>query len=145
MKKNVYESAVLLNAGLEDDQIELIITRIKETISNNGGEIREIENWGRKRLAYVVKKNKIGYYTIFRFDSQSDLVSKLERFYQLDENILRYLTIKLSSDALEQIEKDKVEEPQIEPEIEEIIPEPVDIDDIDETESKENDNINNNT
>ena len=137
MKSNVYETAVLINAGLEDNQIELILNRIKETISNNGGEIREIENWGRKRLAYVVQKNKLGYYTIFRFDSPPDLISKLERFYQLDENIVRYLTIKLSSDALEQIEKDKIEEPKIIAEVEEIIPDTVDADveEVDELES----------
>ena len=137
MKSNVYESAVLINAGLEDNQIELILNRIKETISNNGGEIREIENWGRKRLAYVVQKNKLGYYAIFRFDSPPDLISKLERFYQLDENIVRYLTIKLSSDALEQIEKDKIEEPKIIAEVEEIIPDTVDADveEVDELES----------
>jgi len=137
MKSNVYETAVLINAGLEDNQIELILNRIKETISNNGGEIREIENWGRKRLAYVVQKNKLGYYAIFRFDSPPDLISKLERFYQLDENILRYLTIKLSSDALEQIEKDKIEEPKIIAEVEEIIPDTVDADveEVDELES----------
>ena len=62
MKQNVYESAVIINAALDDEQIESVISRIKETITNNGGEIREIENWGRKRLAYVVKKSKIGYY-----------------------------------------------------------------------------------
>jgi small subunit ribosomal protein S6 len=137
MKSNVYETAVLINAGLEDNQIELILNRIKETISNNGGEIREIENWGRKRLAYVVQKNKLGYYAIFRFDSPPDLISKLERFYQLDENIVRYLTIKLSSDALEQIEKDKIEEPKIIAEVEEIIPDTVDADveEVDELES----------
>ena len=106
MSSKVYESAVLINAGLEDSQIELILNRIKDTISGNGGEIREIENWGRKRLAYVVKKNKLGYYAIFRFDSPPELISKLERFYQLDENILRYLTIKLDAEALEQIEKE---------------------------------------
>ena len=134
MKSNVYESAVLINAGLEDNQIDLIINRIKETISNNGGEIREIENWGRKRLAYVVKKNKLGYYAIFRFDSPPDLISKLERFYQLDENILRYLTISLNSDALEQIEKDKIEEPKLVLEVEEIIPDTVDVEEVDDLE-----------
>jgi small subunit ribosomal protein S6 len=107
MKNNVYESAVLINAALDDEQINNLITRIKETIVNNGGEIREVENWGRKRLAYMVKKSKIGYYIIFRFDAPSSLVSKLERFYTLDEYILRFLTILLDNDALQQLEKNK--------------------------------------
>ncbi len=107
MKTNVYESAAIINAALDDEQIESIISRIKDTIVNNGGEIREVENWGRKRLAYMVKKSKIGYYAIFRFNAPSTVVSKLERFYQLDEQILRYLTITLDNDALEHLEKDK--------------------------------------
>jgi small subunit ribosomal protein S6 len=107
MKNNVYESAVLINAALDDEQIEGIIARVRETIVNNGGIIREEENWGRKRLAYMVKKSKIGYYVIFRFDAPSNIVSKLERFYSLDEYILRFLTIRLDKDAIEQLEKNK--------------------------------------
>ena len=109
MSNRVYESAVLINATLEDDQIEVILKKIEESISSFGGSIREIENWGRKRLAYMVNKNKIGYYAIFRYDAPPELISKLDRQFQLDENILRYLNIKLSSEALEQIEKDKKE------------------------------------
>ncbi|QQS36750.1 MAG: 30S ribosomal protein S6 [Ignavibacteriales bacterium] len=108
MKTNVYESAVLINAALDDEQIESIISRIKETIVNNGGEIREVENWGRKRLAYMVKKSKIGYYAIFRFNAPSNLLTKLERYYTLDEYILRYLTIKLDADAIEHLEMHKL-------------------------------------
>ena len=107
MKTNVYESAVMINAALDDEQIQALISRIKETITNNGGEIREIEDWGRKRLAYVVKKSKVGYYVIFRFNAPSSLIAKLERFYILDEQFLRYLTIKLDSDAVEYLEKNK--------------------------------------
>ena len=121
MKNIVYESAVLINAALDDEQIGTIIERIKETILNNGGEIRDIENWGRKRLAYTVKKSKIGYYVIIRFNAPANLVSKLERFYSLDEYILRYLTISLDNDALEQLEKNKIQasaEQQTVPEIE---------------------------
>ena len=83
MIKSVYESAVLINAALEDEAIQAVISRIKETISSSGGEIRDVEDWGRKRLAYIVKKSKIVYYFFFRIDALPDLVSKLERFYQL--------------------------------------------------------------
>ena len=109
MKTQVYESAVLIIASLEDDQIGNITNRIKETITSNGGEVQEIEDWGRKRLAYVVKKSKIGYYLIFRYNSSPDIVSKLERLFQLDESVLRYLTLKLNKDALEQIEQSKIQ------------------------------------
>lgn len=107
MRTGVYESAVLINAALDDQQIESILSRINDIITNNGGQIREVENWGRKRLAYPVDKSKIGYYVIYRFDAPGDIVAKLERTYTLDEQILRFMTLKLSSDALEQLEKNK--------------------------------------
>ncbi len=135
MIKRVYESAVLLNAALEDEVIKSIIGRIKETISTNGGEIREIEDWGRKRLAYIVNKSKIGYYIFFRFNALPDLIPKLERFYQLDDNILRYLTVKLTKEALEQIENDKVQTQLIE-EIDELIVPSSDAEDIEEENNK---------
>ncbi len=121
MKSGVYESAILINAALEDNQIENVINRVKEFITTNGGQIRDFENWGRKRLAYPIEKSKIGYYAILRFDAPGSIVSKLERFYNLDEHILRYLTIKLSKEALEQIEKNKTQSVSIK---EDSIPEP---------------------
>jgi small subunit ribosomal protein S6 len=136
MNSRVYESAILVNAALDDETIKNLIGRVKETITTNGGEILEIEDWGRKRLAYQVKKSKIGYYIIFRFNSLPDLVPKLERYYQLDESILRYLTISLSKDALEQIEIDKSLLPQLVEEVEQIPvvpPEEADEEDIETT------------
>jgi small subunit ribosomal protein S6 len=115
MKTNTYESAVIINAALDDEQIESIISRIKEFITNNGGDIREIENWGRKRLAYMINKSKIGYYAVFRFNAPTNIITKLERNYTLDEHILRYLTISLDRDAVEFLEK-KRSDSQIESE-----------------------------
>ena len=132
MNKHVYESAVLINAALDDETIKNLIERIKETITTNGGDILEIEDWGRKRLAYQVKKSKIGYYAIFRFNSPPDIVPKIERNYQLDENILRYLTIALSKDALEQIEIDKSLQTQLAEEVEVIPVVPPEADEDDE-------------
>ena len=124
MKTGVYESAVLINAALDDQQIESILTRIKDIIINNGGQIRELENWGRKRLAYPVEKSKIGYYAIYRFDAPSDIVAKLERSYSLDEQILRFMTLKLNNDALEQLEKNKTLSVVIK---DEVVPETVEV------------------
>ncbi len=107
MTKKMYESAVLINAALEDDQIQSIISHIKELISSNDGEITDVEEWGRRRLAYMIKRSKIGYYIIFQFNAYPQIISPLEKFYKLDENILRYLNIKLTKNALEQIEKNK--------------------------------------
>lgn len=107
MKTKVYESLVIINAAIEEDQIETALTRITETITVNGGEIIEIEKWGRKRLTYPIEKSKSGYYAIFRFKAPTDLIAKLERMYQLDEHIVRHVTLSLNKFALEHIEKMK--------------------------------------
>ncbi len=107
MRKRTYESVVIINATLEDEQVETTISRMKETITTHGGELIELEKWGRKRLAYPIKKAKSGYYVVLRFSATTDLVSTLERNYRLDENVIRYLTIQLDKFALEAIAKQK--------------------------------------
>ncbi|MDP4174368.1 MAG: 30S ribosomal protein S6 [Bacteroidota bacterium] len=115
LKKN-YESAVIINAAIEEEQIEATINRIAELIRVNGGEIVDIDKWGRKRLAYTVEKTKSGYYVIFRFVAPTDLIAKLERMYQLDEFILRHIIIVLDKFALEYMEKAKTQRAQEKPE-----------------------------
>ena len=112
MKKTNYEGVVIINAALEGVQIEEIIKNIQEFIKDNGGEITALEKWGRKRLAYPIKKAKSGFYLIYRFVAPPDLIYKLERTFRLDENIFRYLTIKLDKKALEHLKKKEQQEAQ---------------------------------
>lgn len=107
MTKRHYESVVILNAALEDEQIESTLTRIQEILKTNGAEISDIEKWGRKRLAYPIQKSKSGYYAIFRFEAPTETIAELERIYRLDETIVRYLTITLGKKDLEHIAKMK--------------------------------------
>lgn len=101
MRNSNYESAVIINASLEDQQIEAIVTKLRDTIVQNGCTITNEDVWGRKRLAYPIKKSKVGYYVIFRFEGPVQAIAQIERVYRLDESILRFLTIKLSKFALE--------------------------------------------
>lgn len=109
MAKNHYESVVILNAALEEEQVEHSIDHILETIKTNGGELTDVDKWGRRRLAYPIDKSKSGYYLVLRFIAPTELIAKLERNYNLDENVIRYLTITLDSKALKNIEKVKEE------------------------------------
>jgi small subunit ribosomal protein S6 len=96
----MYETAFIVNAGLDDPQIDAVVEKVKETIAKHGGAVKDVDLWGRKRFAYPIKKKNNGYYAILGFEGPGDLVAKLERHYQLDENILRYLTIVLDKHAL---------------------------------------------
>ncbi len=95
-----YETTVIINASLDDTQVESVITRISETITKNGGNIVALNKWGRKRLAYQINKKTNGYYVNIEFTGPAAMIALLERSYQLDEMVLRYLTIVLSSNAL---------------------------------------------
>lgn len=105
MSQKHYESVIIINAALEDPQIEQIISSIKQNIINLGGEITGFEDWGRKRLAYSINNAKSGYYIINRFIASTTIISEFERTLRLDENVIRYLTIALDKKALENIEK----------------------------------------
>ncbi|MCF8241153.1 MAG: 30S ribosomal protein S6 [Melioribacteraceae bacterium] len=102
-----YESVVIINAALEDDQVETTLSRIQEAIKTNGGEITDLEKWGRKRLAYPIQKSKSGYYAVYRYTATTDIVAKVERIFNLDETIIRFLTIALDKKALEYLQKQK--------------------------------------
>lgn len=115
MKYAQYESVVIINAALEDEQVDSTVARLKEVITSHGGEIAAVDKWGRKRLAYPIKKAKSGYYVVYRFKAPTDLIAVLERNYRLDENIFRYLTISLNKFALEAIAKQKESSKAVEP------------------------------
>jgi small subunit ribosomal protein S6 len=107
MRTRTYESVAIINATLEDEQIEVTISRILETIKSHGGELIEVDRWGRKRLAYPIQKSKSGYYLVLRFNAPTELIAVLERNYRLDETIIRYLTVTLDKFAIEAIAKQK--------------------------------------
>lgn len=96
----MYESTIIINASLDDTQVETNITRISETITKNGGTISALNKWGRKRLAYPINKKTNGFYVNYEFTGPASLIALLERSYQLDEMILRYLTIALDTKAI---------------------------------------------
>lgn len=99
-EQSTYETTFIVNATLEDTQVDVIIEKVKELITKNGGQILAAEKWGRKRLTYTIRKKNNGFYMFFEFKAPGDAIAKLERHYQLEEQILRYLTVKLDKKAL---------------------------------------------
>lgn len=105
MSKRYYESYLIIDGNLEDTAIEDVIRKYESLLIKNEVEINNIDRIGRKRLSYLIKKRLTGYYVCFEILSSPQFISKLERTYILDESILRYLTIFMSSKALKEKEE----------------------------------------
>jgi len=97
--KRLYESTFIVNASLDDSQVESVIGRVQDTITKNGGEVTSLNKWGRKRLSYTINKKTNGFYVNIEFKAPAPLLAVLERSFQLDEMILRYLTIVVDKKA----------------------------------------------
>jgi len=103
--KRHYESYIIVDGNFEDSVVEEIVTRYESFFKKNDVEIKNIDRIGRKRLAYPIKKKQNGFYICYEIISQPDIISKLERAYKLDEDILRYLTIYMSKRTLKEKEE----------------------------------------
>ena len=103
-----YETIFVIDSLLKAEEIETIITKYERFISDNGGDINVIEKWGKKRLAYEIKKRQYGYYVLVRFDGPGAMIKQLEREYRLNESILRFMTLALTKMALKALEGQQV-------------------------------------
>jgi small subunit ribosomal protein S6 len=97
LSKKFYESYIIIDGNLDDAAIEEEIKKYESLLLKNDVEIVNIDRMGRKRLAYALKKRLNGYYVGFEILAPTGFISKIERAYILDENILRYLTIFVSA------------------------------------------------
>ena len=79
-----YETIFVVDSLLKSEEIDSIISKYERFISANGGKIEDIEHWGKKRLAYEIKKRQYGYYVLIRFDGPPTMIKPLEREYRLN-------------------------------------------------------------
>jgi small subunit ribosomal protein S6 len=93
----LYECVYIARQELTVAQTEQLSKDLIKIISSNDGEIKNQEYWGLRNLAYKIRKNRKGHYIMFHIDSPSSTIIELERNMRLNEDILRYLTIKIES------------------------------------------------
>jgi small subunit ribosomal protein S6 len=93
---NRYELTYIIDTAVEENARKELIEKFSELIKANGGEIEKVdETWGKRRLAYAINDKTEGYYVLVTMKAPSDLPREIERNLEINENILRYLTIKL--------------------------------------------------
>lgn len=94
---NRYELTYIIDTAVEENARKELIEKFSELIKANGGEIEKVDEafWGKRRLAYAINDKTEGYYVLVTMKAPSDLPREIERNLEINENILRYLTIKL--------------------------------------------------
>lgn len=92
---NNYETVVIFSPLLAEEDIKREISKITKTVTDAGATIVEERNWGLRQLAYPIQSKSNGIYYIMEFAGPSSLINKLEVEYKRDENIIRFLTVKL--------------------------------------------------
>jgi small subunit ribosomal protein S6 len=103
-----YETFVIIDPDLSQDQREPLIGKVEELITQMDGFLILTDDWGDRKLAYNIKKKGRGYYVRFDYCGLAPLVNEIERFFRIDDRSLKYMTILLSEDAdLEKIKEEK--------------------------------------
>lgn len=91
---NKYELALVVNAKLEDEARAAVVEKTKGYITRFGGTIAEVDEWGKKRLAYEIQKMREGFYYFIKFDAESDCPAELEKRVRIMDNVLRFLCVR---------------------------------------------------
>lgn len=91
---NKYELALVVNAKIEDDARVATVEKVKEYITKFGGTITNVDEWGKKRLAYDIQKMREGFYYFIQFDSDETVPANVEKNIRIMENVIRFLCIR---------------------------------------------------
>ncbi|MGA0255691.1 MAG: 30S ribosomal protein S6 [Bacteroidetes bacterium] len=105
--KNTYELTYIVNSVISDEQVKDMVSRITAYVTENGGDIIEVDEWGARRLAFPIQKKRNGYYVNMYFTAPGDMIPRLERTLEIDDNILRYLTLRMDPKMVRHYEATK--------------------------------------
>ena len=97
---NTYENLFIVSLANGEDAAKETVNKFTTLIANNA-EIVEVAEWGKRRLAYLINDESEGYYTVVTFKTASDFPAELDRLFNIDENVMRAMTIKLDVKAIE--------------------------------------------
>ena len=91
---NKYELAVVVSAKIEDDERAQVIEKVKALIERFGGQISDVDEWGKKKLAYEIQKMHEGFYYFIQFEADAQCPAEVERHVRIMDNVLRYLVVR---------------------------------------------------
>ena len=92
---NKYESIIIINPSVDEEKVNELTTKFTDMI-NEDGKVEKVDNLGKKKLAYPVKKNAEGYYVVFYFTSNPSIIAELERNYRITDDVIKFMTINVN-------------------------------------------------
>lgn len=100
----IYETVVILDSLLPTKEIDDIIERCSTVVKENGGKVRTVDKWGKRRLAYEIQKKQYGFYFTLEFEGEGNIPAILQSEYNYNDSVLRYLTYKYDKHKLKAME-----------------------------------------
>jgi small subunit ribosomal protein S6 len=97
-----YETIFIAHPDLVEDEVKGLIEKMREVIENLNGELIKVEEWGRRKLAYKLKKLTKGYYILIRFLGNGQVLAEIERNLRLSDSVLKYQSVRLDEKAPEE-------------------------------------------
>ena len=91
---NKYESVIIINPNVDEEGVKGLVKKFTDLI-NTDGKVEKVDELGRKKLAYEVQKNTEGYYVVFYFEANPNLISELERIYRITDEVIKFMTVKV--------------------------------------------------
>jgi small subunit ribosomal protein S6 len=95
----MYETIYIVKPDLTDEENKALTTKVNEVVAKMNGDVRKLEDWGIRKLAYPINKVARGRYMYLRSDGDTALIAELERRLRLDDKVVRYQTVKLDKEA----------------------------------------------
>ena len=92
---NKYESMIIINPAVDEERVNELSKKFTDMI-NKDGKVDKVDNLGKKKLAYPVKKNAEGYYEVFYFTANPSLIAELERNYRITDDVIKFMTINVN-------------------------------------------------
>ena len=102
---NQYETVFILTPVLSEIQVKEAVKKYADFIAGSGGKMVHEEDWGLRKLAYPIQKKTTGFYHLFEFQAEGDLIEKLEIQYRRDERVIRFLTFRMDKHSIAYAEK----------------------------------------
>lgn len=90
---NKYESIIIINPSVEEQGVKELTQRFTDLINQNG-KVESVEDMGKRKLAYEVKKNKEGIYVLFTFEANPDSITELERNYRITDEVIKFIVVR---------------------------------------------------